>query len=335
MSDNDSGGSCCTPQRGDPTVAPQADAVDFVQRSDTSTIPEAVRSVHDRLVDLPGGPFVMGTDSEEGFPADGEGPQRTVTLAPFRIDSRAISNRDFAAFVEVTGYVTEAERYGWSYVFHLFVSKIARKRGEVKELPGLSWWLGVERASWRRPEGRGSDLKGREDHPVVHVSHRDATAYCAWADVRLPTEAEWEYAARGGLEQRRFVWGDELTPGGRHMANIWQGMFPDHNTAADGWAGTPPVDSYEPNGFGLYCMAGNVWEWCADWFSPTWHREERPETRMNPVGPSDGSARVTRGGSYLCHDSYCNRYRVAARSSNTPDSSTGNTGFRVARTATR
>ncbi len=328
MGDNDSGGSCCTPQRGDSHAATRSAA--SPNRSGDRAVPDGARPVHERLIDLAEGTFVMGTDSEEGFPADGEGPPRAVTIAPFRIDRYTISNRDFSAFVEATGYVTEAERYGWSYVFHLFVSKLARKRGEVRELPGLTWWLGVDRASWKRPEGRGSDIKARQNHPVVHVSHRDATAYCAWAGVRLPTEAEWEYAARGGLEQRRYAWGDELTPGGRHMANIWQGTFPDRNTEADGWAGTAPVDSYKPNGLGLYCVAGNVWEWCADWFSPTWHREKRRETRMNPVGPPDGSARVTRGGSYLCHDSYCNRYRVAARSSNTPDSSTGNMGFRVA-----
>lgn len=272
----------------------------------------------------------MGTDDDEGFPADGEGPAREVTLSPFAVDPYTISNADFAAFTEATGYVTEAERFGWSYVFHLFVSKVARKRGEVRELPGLSWWLGVERACWRRPEGRGSSIRGREDHPAVHVSWSDAEQFCLWSGLRLLTEAEWEYAARGGLSDRRFVWGDQLTPGGRHMANIWQGTFPTANTAEDGWESTAPVTSYLPNGYGLYCMAGNVWEWCADWFSPTWHTEARPETRIDPKGPSRGSARVTRGGSYLCHDSYCNRYRVAARSSNTPDSSTGNMGFRVA-----
>jgi sulfatase modifying factor 1 len=228
------------------------------------------------------------------------------------------------------GYVTEAERFGWSFVFHLFVTRTAHNRGEVRAVPGLEWWLGVERACWKRPEGRGSNLKGRDDHPVTHVSFGDAHAFCRWAGVRLPTEAEWEYAARGGLDQRRFAWGDELTPGGRHMANIWQGSFPAHNSGDDGYAGTAPVDAFNPNGFGLYNVAGNVWGWCADWFSPDWHVPERRETRIDPQGPPTGTRRVNRGGSYLCHHSYCNRYRVAARSSNTPDSSTGNLGFRVA-----
>ncbi|NCN04798.1 MAG: formylglycine-generating enzyme family protein [Spirochaetales bacterium] len=278
---------------------------------------------------LEGGKFLMGTDSDEGFAADGEGPVREVTLSPFWVDPFVVSNGDFARFVETTGYVTEAEKFGWSFVFHLFVTKMAHKRGEVRRVPGLEWWLGVDRACWKRPEGRGSDLRGRMDHPVVHVSYNDALAYCQWAGVRLLTEAEWEYAARGGLEQKRYVWGDELIPGGKHQTNIWQGDFPHRNTQDDGYAATAPVQSFEPNGYGLYNMAGNVWEWCADWFSPNWHKVETPQTRIDPRGPSTGERRVNRGGSYLCHASYCNRYRVAARSSNTPDSSTGNLGFRV------
>jgi len=292
---------------------------------------------HDRyrhsrpLIELPGGPFTMGTDNDEGFQEDGEGPARRVTVDAFAIDPFTVTNDDFARFVDETGYVTDAERYGWSFVFHTFVSSVARKRGEVRTVPGLEWWIGVGRACWKRPEGRGSTTRGREDHPVVHVSYHDAIAYCSWAGTRLPTEAEWEYAARGGLEDKRFAWGDELTPGGTHMANIWQGTFPATNTEDDGYAGTAPVTAFAPNGFGLYNVAGNVWEWCADWFSPDWHVPEREDTRRNPRGPARGERRVNRGGSYLCHHSYCNRYRVAARSSNTPDSSTGNLGFRVAR----
>jgi formylglycine-generating enzyme len=276
------------------------------------------------LVSLDGGEFLMGTEDAEGFRADGEGPVRAVVLKPFQIDPVAISNARFADFIQSAGYVTEAERYGWSFVFAgLLPDNFPPTRG-AGDAP---WWRQVFGADWRHPEGPSSFVKGREDHPVVHVAFSDALAYCRWAGVRLPTEAEWEYAARGGLKQARFPWGDELTPDGQHRCNVWQGRFPTVNTLDDGFLGTAPVDAYEPNGFGLFNVSGNVWEWCADWFSPQFHRTG---PRQDPTGPSSGSSKVIRGGSYLCHASYCNRYRVAARSANTPDSSTGNMGFRVA-----
>ncbi len=268
----------------------------------------------------------MGTDDAEGFPADGEGPVREVTVSPFAIDRYSVTNAEYAEFAEDTGYVTEAERFGWSFVFALFVPKRLLHRGAARKVPGLDWWYAVNNASWFRPEGPGSGIDERLDHPVVHVSWADSQAYCEWAGKRLPTEAEREYAARGGLVQKRFVWGDQLTPHGVHRCNIWQGAFPKVNTREDGYAGTAPVDSYEPNGYGLYDMVGNVWEWCSDWWSPDYHLDG---PRTNPTGPHEGIARVMRGGSYLCHHSYCNRYRVAARTSNTPDSSTGNLGFRT------
>jgi formylglycine-generating enzyme required for sulfatase activity len=277
------------------------------------------------LVRLPGGSFLMGTDDPIGYPADGEGPVREITLSPFWIAPYAVTNERFAAFVEATVYQTDAERFGWSFVFAgLLPEDFPETRGAV----AAPWWRQVEGADWRHPEGPQSDLAGRQDHPVVHASHADALAYCSWAGLRLPTEAEWEYAARGGLEGKRYPWGNDLTPRGEHRCNIWQGEFPPNNTCEDGYYGTAPVDTYEPNGFGLYNMSGNAWEWCADWFSPNFHVNG---PRKDPGGPEAGTHRVIRGGSYLCHESYCFRYRVAARSANTPDSSTGNMGFRCAR----
>ncbi|MCL4507939.1 MAG: formylglycine-generating enzyme family protein [Chloroflexi bacterium] len=279
------------------------------------------------MVAVPGGDFLMGTDDREGFPEDGEGPVRQVVIKPFLIDARAVTNAQFTEFVAATGYRTEAERYGWSFVFHLFVGERARRQ-QVGVSGPAKWWLGIKGASWRRPEGSGSTLRGRENHPVIHVSWNDAQAYCRWAGTRLPTEAEWEFAARGGLEQERFAWGNELEPDGQHVCNVWQGRFPDLNTAGDGYAGTAPAGAFAPNGYGLYNVCGNVWEWCNDWFSATFHLTG---PRDDPQGPPSGQSKVVRGGSYLCHRSYCNRYRVAARSANTPDSSTGNLGFRTVR----
>jgi sulfatase modifying factor 1 len=276
------------------------------------------------MVHIPGGRFLMGAEDEWVVPEDGEGPVHPVGLAPFRIDRCAVSNAEFQDFTDATGHITDAERYGWSFVFAGLLPDDIPDTRAVAEAP---WWRQVYGACWRRPEGPGSDLRERAGHPVVHVSWHDAVAYAAWVGKRLPTEAEWEYAARGGLEQAVFPWGDELEPGGEHRMNVWQGTFPDHNTRADGWYGTAPVTTYPPNGYGLHNMCGNVWEWCADWYSPAYYARSPQD---DPRGPSFGLQRVIRGGSYLCHASYCRRYRVAARSSSTPDSSTGNQGFRCA-----
>lgn len=276
------------------------------------------------MVKLSGGTFLMGTDTNEGFPEDGEGPVRETNIDSFWMDQTSVTNAEFAEFIRSTGYKTEAERFGWSFVFKKFLSARMPKNN-LSHPEGTPWWKGVEGAYWKKPEGPESNIHNRMDHPVVHISWNDALAYCQWARKRLPTEAEWEYAARGRLEQQKFPWGNELTPGGEHRCNIWQGAFPDKNTGDDGYVGTAPVHSFKPNGFDLYNMSGNVWEWTQDWFSSSY---PLLRIRDNPEGPGTGDAKVIRGGSYLCHQSYCNRYRVAARSANTVDSSTGNLGFR-------
>lgn len=271
----------------------------------------------------------MGNERDYGFPSDGEGPVHRVQLSPFWLDETTVTNEQFNEFVNTTAYKTDAERFDWSFVFigHLTEAQIARSRRLF--VKGSEWWCRVEGANWRHPEGPGSSIKKRWSHPVVQVSWHDARSFCQWAGKRLPTEAEWEFAARGGLgPDNRFPWGDELEPDGKHRMNVWQGQFPHVNTRADGYFGLAPARSFPANGFLLYNMTGNVWEWCWDNFSADYYRHS-PD--IDPIGPAVGDRRVMRGGSYLCHASYCNRYRVDARSSNTPDSSTTNLGFRCVR----
>lgn len=279
----------------------------------------------DHFVMIPEGSFIMGTDDKDGFPNDGEGPARQVTVSAFAISKYPVTNAQFAQFVEATCYVTEAEQFGWSYVFSDFVSE-PNKQHSLGNPEGLHWWTAVNGAFWACPEGPGTSWEDRGEHPAVHISWNDAVAYCNWAGGRLPTEAEWEYAARGGLQSRRYPWGDELHPNKKHMCNIWQGKFPLKNHGSDGYIGTAPVYAFQPNGFGLYQMSGNVWEWCHDYFDPRYHQLT---SNVNPIWSQPTKNRSMRGGSYLCHRDYCNRYRVAARNSNSPDSSSGHCGFRM------
>ena len=299
---------CCAPSRSDQEASLEQ-SIRLAEDSSTQN-----------MVKLDASRFLMGSN-DTTFPTDGEGPVREVQVNAFYIDKYAVSNADFQVFIEATNYITEAEQFKWSYVFHLF---LAEDHPPTQGVASAPWWRQVFGASWRHPEGPSSSIEGRMDHPVTHVSWNDAVAYASWAGKRLPSEAEWEYAARGGLEQAVYPWGDRLSPKGKHRCNIWQGTFPTKNSQKDGYLGTAPVDTFAPNAYGLYNMVGNVWEWCSDWWEAP-----RLGSSVNPRGPETGTHKVTKGGSYLCHASYCNRYRVAARTQNTADSSTGHMGFRL------
>ncbi|HUR06960.1 MAG TPA: formylglycine-generating enzyme family protein [Nonomuraea sp.] len=299
--------NCCTPA----TPASPMEPVRFAARG-THMIEQ---------VDLTGGEFQMGDATGDGSWGDGEEPVHPVVLSPFSIDATSVTTADFASFADATGYRTEAEEYGFSAVFHLALA--ADPEDVMGPAAGTPWWVGVRGADWRHPGGALSAAAA--DHPVIHVSWNDAVAYCSWAGRRLPTEAEWEYASRGGLDGARYPWGDDL-PEDDWPVNIWQGVFPAQNTLADGYLTTAPVRAFAPNAYGLWQTVGNVWEWCSDWYVPDYYAYS---PSADPRGPLNGTARVLRGGSFLCHDSYCNRYRNSARSSNTPDSSMANAGFRT------
>jgi formylglycine-generating enzyme required for sulfatase activity len=296
---------------------------------------------------IPGGEFLMGSDQH--YPE--ERPAHRARVDGFLADATAVTNAEFAAFIAATGYVTVAERsldpalYPGAHPDALRPGSLVFRTtdGPVDTRDYRNWWTWTPGACWRHPEGPGSHLKGRGKHPVVHIAFEDAEAYATWAGKALPSEAEWERAARGGLDRQEYCWGDELTPGGQHMANTWQGEFPWQNLRSDGFEGTCPVSTFPPNGYGLHEMAGNVWEWTTDWFQ-TRHTGNKGKAcciPVNPRGPAqaDGSKdpgmpqvniprRVLKGGSHLCAPNYCLRYRPAARSPQAVESGASHIGFR-------
>ncbi|KYO24937.1 sulfatase-modifying factor 1 [Alligator mississippiensis] len=316
---SEAGGACgCSADRAATATAAAA----AVRRYSPEA--NAQRPGRGQMVPIPAGVFMMGTDEPE-IRQDGEWPARRVRVNLFYMDQYEVSNAEFEKFVNSTGYVTEAEKFGDSFVFEGMLSE--QVKAEIQQaVAAAPWWMPVKGANWRHPEGPDSNISNRMDHPVLHVSWNDAVAYCTWAGKRLPTEAEWEYSCRGGLENRLFPWGNKLQPKGQHYANIWQGEFPTNNTGEDGYKGSAPVTAFPPNHYGLYNIVGNAWEWTSDW----WAVHHSPQETHNPKGPSSGTDRVKKGGSYMCHKSYCYRYRCAARSQNTPDSSASNLGFRCA-----
>lgn len=318
--------SCCAPAPAE--VLGATDGGPRPARSPWDTLPRPsaeqiaqVRSRAESAILIPAGPFRMGTADPDANPHDGERPVRTVEVGAFRIDPACITVSEFAAFTADTGHVSTAEELGWSYVFAALLDPAVRRSSPRP--PGTPWWRAVEGATWFAPEGPGTSVADRLDHPVVHVSTLDALAFARWCRMRLPTEPEWEKAARGGLDQARYAWGDELTPGGEHRCNIFQGIFPTRNTAEDGYLATSPARAFPPNGFGLHGVAGNVWERT----STPW---TLPSAAHAGARQQAGPLTVIKGGSYLCHDSYCNRYRVAARTATSADDSAGNSGFRLA-----
>ncbi|MBY0587065.1 formylglycine-generating enzyme family protein [bacterium] len=303
------------------------------------------------MVYIPGGEFVMGSPGTP--PQANESPAHRVRVRPFFMDQSEVTNADFRRFVQATGFVTEAEKAPNWEEMKTHLPPGTPKPADELLVPGAlvfspptqavglddvsAWWQWIPGAHWKQPEGPGSSIEGREDHPVVHVCWSDATAFAQWAGKRLPTEAEWEYAARGGMVSKRYSWGDEPPKeikGGR--ANIWQGTFPHDNTKLDGYLRTSPVKSYPPNAFGLFDMAGNVWEWCSDWYRADAYVGSESGLQVNPKGPKDfwdprqpyEPQRVIRGGSFLCHVTYCESYRPAARRGEAVDTGMSHIGIR-------
>lgn len=253
-------------------------------------------------------------------PEDGEGPARQVFVDPFSISATAVTNAEFAEFVRRSEYKTLAEQEGWSFVFHLLAPD-----GSDRTVSHAPWWRRVDGACWSAPCGPESSIDQIADHPVVHIALADAMAYARWVGVKLPTEAQWEFAARGGLHGQAFPRGNRFEPSGKPEANIWRGRFPDQPDGSNVSVGTAPSRAFRPNGFGIYNTVGNVWEWTADRFT----RLHGPRPLRNPRGPLNGNQQVAKGGSYLCHPSYCLRYRTSSRQALNPETTAGNVGFRI------
>ncbi|MFY0682686.1 MAG: formylglycine-generating enzyme family protein [Thalassovita sp.] len=306
---------CCQPARTAGSEGPSSAPALALSELGPAALKEAA-------VEIPGGKALVGT-KDVGIPDDGEGPQRRVRVARFRMGRTTVTNAEFAAFVAATGYVTEAEVFGWSFVFW---SEVPKAVGDTRAVVGTEWWRQVEGANWRDINGPNTQKDVYfADHPVVQVSWNDAQAYAAWAGGRLASEAEWEHAARGGLGDVTFPWGEaEPNDHDTFPCNIWQGRFPDQNSNADGYATTAPAQSFAPNGYGLYNMAGNVWEWTQEPFSI---RSLKRNVKQRLSGMK--GYKLSKGGSFLCHKSYCYRYRIAARSGTSPDSTTTHQGFRM------
>ncbi|WP_218220547.1 formylglycine-generating enzyme family protein [Nesterenkonia sp. Act20] len=323
--------SCCGPsratpskQRSQPTTTPASSASDSATKA--AVVAELAASATEelQLIGLGAAKFQMGSEDALAYPADGEGPVRTVRVASFAISATAVTVAEFARFVQATGHVTDAEKYGDSLVFQGLLPPRLRDRMPAP-VASTPWWRQVPGACWFAPEGSGSTARGREDHPVTQVSQRDAQAYADWVGARLPTEEEWEYASRGGLDQQPYPWGDVRDPEGQRRMNIFPGEFPE---GVPGEVGTKPVTSFKPNGFGLYNTTGNVWEWTASTFSSGSYASPAASGTTDSTGAAADP--VMRGGSYMCHSSYCRRYRTSARTSASADSSLGHTGFRLA-----
>lgn len=322
----------------------------FAASTSTDGIVANGKSSYTGMVKIPGGDYQMGAADKEGRPD--EYPQHAVHVDGFYMDATEVTNAMFTEFVKATGYVTTAERTPvWEELkkqlppgtpkpadsLLVAASLVFTPPAKPVALNDVSqWWQWVKGANWKHPEGPGSSIKGKENYPVVQVSWDDAMAYAKWAGKRLPTEAEWEWAARAGLTNQPFTWGSEPVEKGQPKANIWQGHFPDRNTATDGFARIAPVKSFAANAYGLFDIAGNVWEWCADWYRSDYYTQSGSQKLVNPKGPASSydpeepsvPKRVVRGGSFLCHASYCASYRVSARMKTSPDTGLEHTGFR-------